>query len=522
VKLRESNATLMEQSTKTLQAFSELQATMNASGHPAQNLTKLAQDMAAAAQWSTIQPWPFFSSWIDSPGEDMSQGTSSLAYFACQGGQTMSMQPLRRVAELTRRCTEWWLFKTVWILSISIISCFFGISWSYSVRAAIFCIFRFWLKVSGNTSGGSEMNERLELVEALVLVLAPIAIYSGMSSLGGDLADDTAQVMLCQAFAEIVALFSMRTQESRYIFPRALLLVYSANTYYMFFHPFGFIRHMHGLLISFQAFLVLVLWSHFEVAVKLPPTCQDQLTVEVRLRPSARPTQSSALSPTMQQLLLEQGLLLLGDDRSHESAVVMSALVIQALQLAKPLPAPLPEGFSLAAEDEEVLVAAVEHAGGAMGQILVDHTRGGNKRCMALVRHLMERLPRSSHMRRNEVLRWLLQHNENDALWVLSAVANARPHLLTEVAPGQFHLPPPVRRVMVLPSGSGLSDITSNLPEPRSMPQPQGPAGSQTGASPRLPVDLPLRPSVAAVDLGLAMRADAQAEARSRQIPPDM
>lgn len=396
----------------------------------------------------------------------------------------MSIHPLRRVAELLHRWTEWWLFKAVWILSVSMLSCLVGIVWSYSVRSSVFGLFRFWLSFTGNHRGGSVMNSRLELLEASVLVLLPFGIFSGICRLGGDLSVAVSQVLICQAVAEILALATMRAEESRYMFPRALLLVYFAHMYYMIFHPFGYIRQLHSVLCCFQAFLAVVLWSHFEVAVPLPLVCPDQLTVEVRLRPGVRAGKPSTLSTVMQQLLLEQGLLLLGDDRSHESAVVMSAVIMRALQTSSPLVAPPPqEGLQLTAEDEEVFIAADVDllAAGAIGKVLVEHARGGDARCMALVHHLVKRLPRRQHLRRNEVLRWLLQHNENDALWVLSAVANARPHLLAETVPGHVHFPPPPRRVMVMAGGD--NSTVPQIGSPRLPPVPAAQPGAGHASS---------------------------------------
>jgi len=134
----------------------------------------------------------------------------------------------------------------------------------------------------------------------------------------------------------------LRTEESRYLLPRAALPAYSICVYYMFFHPFGFTWLACSTLCTFQNFLLLALWNHFEVPAKEPLVCPDALLLEVRMRPKLPRPQGEpsggpawGLSDTAQRLLLEQGLLLLGDDRSYEAGVVVSAVIARALQMAK-------------------------------------------------------------------------------------------------------------------------------------------------------------------------------------------
>ncbi|CAK0823383.1 unnamed protein product [Prorocentrum cordatum] len=113
----------------------------------------------------------------------------------------------------------------------------------------------------------------------------------------------------------------------------------------------------------------------------------------------------------MQRWLLEQGLLLLGDDRSYEAGVVLSALVARALQGSDVPPQGAERGGSPRDEAEEVeryrlaseRISSVPGGrmpgtaamhllgGGPVAQMLVYHGFRGEHRCDELLRHLLPR-----------------------------------------------------------------------------------------------------------------------------------
>lgn len=308
------------------------------------------------------------------------------------------MQPLRRVAELLHRRAEWWLFKVVWTLSTTVLVLLVGVAASYAVRSALLGLFRLQAILRCGSDGRHKgpAGDRLEALEALVLVVCPGVLILALCRLAGDTSGGLPAVLFCLSMGEMAALCFLRSQESRYLFPRVVLPVYAADMYYAFFHPFGFTLLAHSTLFCFQGFILCTLWSHFEATVQLPQTCPDHLAVEVRLRPSERrPRVPPALTPQTQRLLLEQGLLLLGDDRSYESGVVMSAIVTRSLQVTQVPPPPRPPPSA-----PQPLVfgalpqAVVELLGGGPGaQALVSRAHAGDTRCMALLGHVLSRLP---------------------------------------------------------------------------------------------------------------------------------
>lgn len=371
-----------------------------ASGRRSAPVMAESDRLAAAAKNETHLPRNETPSETQSRAELLESQTVealSLMYVSCQGRPPTSLQPLRRTSELVHQPTEWWLFKSVWLLSMSMMGLVFGMVMSFAMRSAelaCFCACR----ILSDGSCWSSDSERSVCLEALVLVASPFAVASVLCTVAGDLSGDVTMLLLCQAVGELAARFLLRSEESRYIFPRAVLPVYAADIYYCFFHPFGFKGLMHGLLWSFQAFSIFTLFSHFEALMDLPVACPEQVTVEVRLRPRTTPSSEApdnAISASTRQLLLEQGLLLLGDDKSYESAVVMSAVVMRALQasdapsLQTPPPPPpeVPTGAEFLAEiDVELL------GGGHPSQMLISSARSGDARCLGLAGHLLQRL----------------------------------------------------------------------------------------------------------------------------------
>jgi len=233
------------------------------------------------------------------------------------------------------------------------------------------------------------------MLEALVLAISPAALAMAVWRLGGIKKDGLLVIFWCLSIGEVAFLFLFYTKESRYIFPRAMLPVLVADTYYTLFHPFGFTMLSHCALCCFEAFVICTLWNHFEVSLPLPKVCPDHLAVSVKLRPCSHHGRNALpLSPQTQRLLVEQGLLLLGDDTSYESGVVMSALVSRALQASRPPPnALLPSRGQRRAAVAQTLLFVEHLGGGPAAQNLVEHAASGDQRCKALLDHLFARLP---------------------------------------------------------------------------------------------------------------------------------
>eukprot|EP00927_Polykrikos_kofoidii_P056291 TRINITY_DN50444_c0_g1_i1.p1 TRINITY_DN50444_c0_g1~~TRINITY_DN50444_c0_g1_i1.p1 ORF type:complete len:796 (+),score=91.42 TRINITY_DN50444_c0_g1_i1:53-2389(+) len=318
-------------------------------------------------------------------------GSSALAYVSCRGQRSIAVHALRLTAELLHRSAEWWLFKVVWVSSIAVVTLIVGVGNGLAVRSTMLSIFHlhmFCVSVKRRTSPA----HHLEALEAIVITASLGAFAFVICQIAGDAKADVAIVLFCQILGEVGASCILRSEESRYIFPRAVLPVYVADIFYTFFHPFGFTWLSHLLLFLFQQFIIMVLWNHFEVTLKLPATCPDQMLVHVRLQPSeqrVRQHHALVLSPGMQQLLLEQGVLLLGRDRLYENAIVMSAIIMRALQVAS-LPPIMKPVFSVTMPQD---IAALL-AGGVSTQMLVAYARIGDTRCLAFVGQLVGRLQR--------------------------------------------------------------------------------------------------------------------------------
>jgi len=326
---------------------------------------------------------------------ERSPGCPSLAFVSCNGQTPVPIQPLRRAAEPLNRRTEWWLFKAVWAVSTAVFFLIVGVTLSFGVRSALAALFQ--LRRTVRMGGWSEVGGSLEMLEALVLVSSPAALAMAVWRLDGTKKDGLLVIFWCLSIGEVAFLFLFHTKESRYIFPRAMLPVLVADTYYTLFHPFGFTMLSHGALCCFEAFVICTLWSHFEVSLPLPKVCPDHLAVSVKLRPCSQHCRNALpLSPQTQRLLVEQGLLLLGDDTSYESGVVMSALVSRALQAARPPPtALLPSRGQRRAAMAQTLLSTERLGGGPAAQTLVELAASGDLRCKALLDHLFARLPPS-------------------------------------------------------------------------------------------------------------------------------
>jgi len=322
-------------------------------------------------------------------------GCPSLAFVSCNGQPPVSMQPLRRAAELLNRRAEWWLFKAVWAVSTAVFLLLAGVTISFGVRSALAAVFQ--LRRAVQMRRWSEVGGSLEMLETLVLAISPAALAMAVWRLAGMKNDGLLVIFSCLSIGEVAFVFLLRTKESRYIFPRALLPVLVVDTYYTLFHPFGFTTLSHGALCCFEAFLICTLWSHFEVTLPLPKVSPDHLAVSVKLRPSSHAARNALpFSPQMQRLLVEQGLLLLGDDTSYESGVVMSALVARALQASRPPPAVLmPTRGQRMASAAQTHFSVERLGGGPAAQTLVENAQTGDERCKALLDHLFARLPPS-------------------------------------------------------------------------------------------------------------------------------
>jgi len=320
-------------------------------------------------------------------------GCPSLAFVSCNGQPPVSMQPLRRAAQPLNRRTEWWLFKAVWAVSTAVFLLLAGVTVSFGVRSALAALFH--LRRAVRTRGWSEVGGSLEMLEAFVLAISPVAFAMAVWRMGGIEKNGLLVIFWCLSTGEVAFLVLLRTKESRYVFPRAMIPVLVADAYYTLFHPFGFTTLSHGALCCFEAFVICTLWSHFEVTLPLPNECPDHLAVSVKLRPCNQQVRNALpLSPQMQRLLVEQGLLLLGDDTSYETGVVMSALVARALQSSRPPPtALLPSRGQRVAAVAQTLLSVDRLGGGPAAQTLVEHAQNGDERCKALLDHLFARLP---------------------------------------------------------------------------------------------------------------------------------
>eukprot|EP00439_Symbiodinium_sp_Y106_P075095 s770_g14.t1 len=322
-------------------------------------------------------------------------GSTSLAFLSCEGQTPVSLQPLRRLSELLDRRTEWWLFKTVWVFATCIFGLLAAVVVCFAVRGSLLGLYSICLHLSTGPGCGL-----LDSLEATVLVLAPAGLGFAFCRLAGTRAPDVAAILLCLSAGEVASLM-LQTQDSRYLFPRAALPAYVADVYYCFFyHPMNFTGLAHGALFCYQAFLVAVLWGHFETVVRLPTSSLDQLNVEVRIRPSSHAKGHAQLSPAVQKLLLEQGLLLLGDNTSYETGMVMSAVVSRAVQTMKaprwtfptdPVGATdlLHPGESLRPIHPEAL------GGGAAVHLLFSRAFAGDARSGAVLAQLTERMRKS-------------------------------------------------------------------------------------------------------------------------------
>ncbi|CAE8651733.1 unnamed protein product, partial [Polarella glacialis] len=124
-------------------------------------------------------------------------GSAALAFVSCQGQDPVSIQPLRRFAELIHRHMEWWLFKSVWAFSTAVLALLVGVVASFTVRSALFGLYQVTARKS--SKGGRNV---LEVLEALVLVASPAGLATALCRLSGDLSMDMSALFLCLTIGE--------------------------------------------------------------------------------------------------------------------------------------------------------------------------------------------------------------------------------------------------------------------------------------------------------------------------------
>eukprot|EP00746_Dinoflagellata_sp_MGD_P019478 gnl/MRDRNA2_/MRDRNA2_14528_c0_seq1.p1 gnl/MRDRNA2_/MRDRNA2_14528_c0~~gnl/MRDRNA2_/MRDRNA2_14528_c0_seq1.p1 ORF type:complete len:702 (+),score=92.44 gnl/MRDRNA2_/MRDRNA2_14528_c0_seq1:122-2227(+) len=330
-----------------------------------------------------------------SPVEIAPLPPSAFGFVSCSGADPASLQPLMRVAELLQHRSEWWLFKSVWAMGVTFLTLLTSVAAAFLVRCGAFCLFRLRASFCACAEARIGGPHWLELLEASVFAVMPVGIILMARRIAGDLAGDATLVLLCFICGELSAAWLLKTEESRFLFPWAVIPIYIADIYYVVLQPFAFTGFSHSVLILYQLFVLAFLLSHFEATSCLPLACPDRLTTEVRARPNDRRhgnETSGPMSRPMQQLLLEQGLLLLGDDHSFESAAVMSAIISRAIPApgycgpCRPRPGEPYTAEMLAAMDAEYL------GGGAASELLVEHGQAGSVRCLALMAHLITRM----------------------------------------------------------------------------------------------------------------------------------
>lgn len=360
------------------------------------NETETNSDHSKAAQAALMEKWSLLA-WglaeFGGIGNASKVGSNALNHFSCEGQPSGSLHAMRRMAELLDRHMEWWLFKVVWAFSTGVFGLLAAVMFCYSVRTSLLGCFKLGMKIY-HSSHSPGVPGGLDALEAIVLVLSPAGLAVVFCHMGD--CQDTAALLLGLCLGEVASFCALQTKESRYLFPRVALPAYVADAYYSNFYPFGFTWLAHSSLLSFQAFVFLVLWSHLETTVPLPKFSLDQLQLEVKLRPSHSQDSKFQLSPTVQKLLLEQGLLLLGDNTSYETGVVMSAVISRAVQNMKvPCVIPIyPAGATeLLCDHEELeLVHPEALGGGAAVHMLLNRAFAGDARCAAMLVQLVSRM----------------------------------------------------------------------------------------------------------------------------------
>eukprot|EP00928_Gymnodinium_smaydae_P042034 TRINITY_DN28375_c0_g1_i1.p1 TRINITY_DN28375_c0_g1~~TRINITY_DN28375_c0_g1_i1.p1 ORF type:complete len:710 (+),score=62.96 TRINITY_DN28375_c0_g1_i1:135-2264(+) len=321
----------------------------------------------------------------------------ALQFLSCQGQAPMSMRPLFRAAALLRYSSEWRIFKLVWVVGVSVIALVLGTISSWAIRSSLrvtLCLCLGQRKAYDLPAQRSEAQTRLPgRIEAAVVIFGPVIVAAASMVMAGERSTDLLFVFACQALAELASLGLLRTEESRYVFPRALLPVYVANLYYVCFHPFGFTFLAHGVLCSYQAFLLTFLCGHFETEAHVSDTCPDRLHVLLELIPAEASVFENAqihakgllVSSRVQHLIADQSLLLLGDDKSYEAGVATSAIVSRAAQVARFPLAP----HRIAATNFRDEAAAA--AGGPVVQSLLSFAQSGHVGCRAVFSQILER-----------------------------------------------------------------------------------------------------------------------------------
>lgn len=363
------------------------------------NETEANPDQSKAAQAALMAKWSLLA-WglaeFGGIGNASKVGSNALNHFSCEGQPSGSLHAMRRMAELLDRQMEWWLFKVVWAFSTGVFGLLAAVMFCYSVRTSLLGCFKLGMKIYHPSSPGIPgVPGGLDALEAIVLVLSPAGLAVVFCHMGDCV--DTAALLLGLCLGEVASFCALQTKESRYLFPRVALPAYVADAYYSNFYPFGFTWLAHSSLLSFQVFVFLVLWSHLETTVPLPKFSLDQLQLEVKLRPSHAQDSKFQLSPSVQKLLLEQGLLLLGDNTSYETGVVMSAVISRAVQNMK-VPCvipiyPAPGATELLCDHEELeLVHPEALGGGAAVHMLLNRAFAGDSRCAAMLVQLVSRM----------------------------------------------------------------------------------------------------------------------------------
>eukprot|EP00913_Durusdinium_trenchii_P001580 g1464.t1 len=309
-------------------------------------------------------------------GNASKAGSHALSYFSCEGESPMSLSALRRLAELVDRPMEWWLFKVVWLFSTAVLGLLVAVLQCYAVRTSLLGCYKL---------ASFKTKSFLENLEAFVLVLTFFSFASLAKSIGlgvvfcsimGDDAEDTAVILVGLSIGEVVSYVALHTEESRYLFPRTALPAYVTEKQPRGSSP----DHPNQKPKADDMFS----WA-------------PQQAEQVKLRPSRSQVAKFNLSPSVQKLLLEQGLLLLGDNTSYETGVVMSAVISRAVQNVK-VPCvlrltPAAGATDLLLEGERLELIHPEALGGGTAiHMLLNRAFAGDARCAAMLAQLLSRM----------------------------------------------------------------------------------------------------------------------------------
>merc|ERR1719264_1824535 len=93
--------------------------------------------------------------------------------------------------------------------------------------------------------------------------------------------------LVCYAVAEYWGIVHVRTQQSRWIFPRAVALLHGGALLYALWWPLGSSWLLLWALLSAQAFLMFTLLCHFDCFAGLPEQPPHRLLFRSSLLPAA-------------------------------------------------------------------------------------------------------------------------------------------------------------------------------------------------------------------------------------------